>query len=493
MADELDLGLRIHSHIKQQPMLRVAANPYRIGSASSRMVAAFVRMGGESSPWGVAWKLGRRRTEFRFAPEPRNRAAVQEMLIDFANALDGHFEDGELDLPQLFLPGATHVEMIHFLAIRHTRGTIGDERMLPVLQRMGRRCYELFEATRNRNRTHCLDMTAVLRRLYAFPCEPAREAHLGYLVSWLEPGNKSLAAREAERLTVSTSIDPRVEGEMEKPVAAYGAGDPHAAKLIGAMLEKELARRIDLTIRAIEAATDAADENPGVDSLVEASRGDIARFSEREATRRPGDIGGGAGMTGHAMGDAANFAGFEADQIAAQRALVPHDHLLQTQLIESGSGVEGSVQEIVRVAKGRTHRIQIDLACPDETLVRFRVGDKLVGTTPPATNTEWQVEAIDQDAGHRRIRLISSKALAMDQAPRNGSEGVRFCSLEDPSLKLRLLSKIREASSDDPDDQTLGQWILEGVQGRRDAADPPAAEELDLTGAAQKEDRDAEV
>jgi hypothetical protein len=81
----------------------------------------------------------------------------------------------------------------------------------------------------------------------------------------------------------------------------------------------------------------------------------------------------------------------------------------------------------------------------------------------------------------------------LDQAPRCHSEGVRFCSLEDPSLKLRLLSKVREASSDDPDDQTLGQWILERVQGRRDAADPPAAEELDLTGASQKEDQDADV
>ena len=133
MADDTEVGLRLIAHLRQEPILRVAANPYRIGDVDRRMVAAFVRMGGESSPWGVGWKIGSGKPEFRFAPEPRNRTAVQTMLLDFARALDGHFEDGELELPQLFLPGPTHAEMLHFLAIRHACRT----RILPAVRRNG--------------------------------------------------------------------------------------------------------------------------------------------------------------------------------------------------------------------------------------------------------------------------------------------------------------------------------------------------------------------
>lgn len=491
MADDTDIGLRLLAHLKQEPILRVASNPYRIGDTASRMVAAFVRMGGESSPWGVAWKIGRGKTQFRFAPEPRNRAAVQDMLVDFARALDDHFADGELDLPQLFLPGPTHAEMLHFLAIRHTRGTTGDAGMLADLQRMGRRCYQLFDATNNANRTHCLDMTAVLRRLYAFPCEPAREAHLGYLMAWLGSGDRALAAREAERLPVSTSIDPDIERGIAKAVAEHGAGQKSAANAIGAVIEQELMRRIDLTLRSLTAAADAVDENPGVQSIVNASREEIDRFVDREADRAPGDISGGPGLTGHVVSDAAGFAGFEADQIAASRALVPHDPLLQAKSIESGSGIEGSVLDVTRQQRNRTHRVLIEMECAADTLIRFRVGDSLVATTHPATDTQWQVEGIDQMADHRRVRLVSAKALPMDQVPSEGTDGVRFCSLEDHGLKLRLCGKVREAVSDDPSHPTPGQWILDAVQARRDVADLPAVNELELSGTAPAEDPDA--
>lgn len=491
MAEDTEVGLRLIAHLRQEPILRVAANPYRIGDVDRRMVAAFVRMGGESSPWGVGWKIGRGNPEFRFAPEPRNRTAVQSMLLDFARALDGHFEDGKLELPQLFLPGPTHAEMLHFLAIRHARGTIGDKAALATLQRMGRRCYQLFDATINKNRTHCLDMTAVLKRLYAFPCEPAREAHLGYLMAWLLPGDRAMEAREAERLPVSTSIDPDVERGMERAVSDFNAGSTAAADSIGAMLRTEIMRRIDLTTLAIEAASESLDENAGVPGIVAASRREVREFSDRERTRAPGDTSGGPGLTGHVVADAAGFAGFEADQNAANRTLVPHDHLLQGTTIESGSGIEGSVVEVSRVAQRWGDRYWLEVECQSETLIRFRVGDSLVATTQPATDTEWKVEAIVHMENHRRIRLASTKSLDLDRVPADGADAVRFCGLEDAGLKIRLCEKVREAESDDPSRPTPGQWILDELQTRRRETEPSGAEELDLSGTIAAEDPDA--
>jgi hypothetical protein len=491
MVDELDIGLRLLAHLRQKPMLRVSSNPRRIGDEECRMVAAFVRMGGESSPWGVAWKTGSGKMEFRFAPEPRNRAAVQDMLLDFAQALDCHFEDGELDLPQLFLPGPTHVDMLHFLAIRHARGTIGDPATLAILQRMGRRCYQLFDATKNRNRTHCLDMTSALRDICVFPCEPAREAHLGLLVAWLSPGNREAAARKAEAMPVSTSIDPELERRIQPEIKRHHRGEAGADAKIGAILEAELARRIDLTIRAVELAAVAVDENPGVDRIIEASRGEIARFSEHEAQRTPVNVNGGPGLTGHVLADASGFVSFEADQIAAHRSLVPHDRVLQAKLIDSGSGIEGMVHSIARRVVGRSPRIQVELNCRADILVRFRVGDKLVATTAPATETDWQVEAIEQFADHRRIRLISIKGLPIDLVPGVGTPGMRFCNLEEAGLKTRLLAKLREASADEGQPPTPGQWILERLQAGTESGASAAPDELDLTGAELSEADDA--
>ena len=490
MADDLEVGFRLLAHLRQEPVLRVAANPHRIGDEHCRMVAAFVRMGGESSPWGVAWKVADAKTEVRFAPEPRNRTAVQDMLVDFARALDDHFEDGEADLPQLFLPGPTHVDMLQFLAIRHARGKIGTPQTLALLQRMGRRCYQLFDATKNRNRTHCLDMTSVLRSIYAFPCEPAREAHLGLLVAWLEAADKVAAAHAAEMLPVSTSIDPEIERRIQQEIERHRRGDPGAAPKIGRVIAAELERRIDVTARAIRAAASAVDENPGVARIVDASLGEMTRFTDREAQRTPGDLAGGPGITGHALADASGFVGFEADQIAAHRALVPHDRMLQAQLIDSGSGIEGAVHSVGRRPVGKSSRVQLELDCPMDILVRFRVGDKLVATTKPATETDWQVEAMEQVGDHRRIRLISARALSMDLVPPAGTPDARFCSLEDAGLKVRLLGKVREASSPEGQPPTPGQWILERLHASGEDRESAGRDELDLEGSALGETDD---
>ena len=77
----------------------------KTAGANERMLLAFVKMGGETRPWGVAWKLGGKQTQFRSVPEPRMRADVDEMIAELGAVLAHHFQH-----PAFTDPNATEAE-----------------------------------------------------------------------------------------------------------------------------------------------------------------------------------------------------------------------------------------------------------------------------------------------------------------------------------------------------------------------------------------------
>jgi hypothetical protein len=482
-----DTILRIRAHLASKPVLRTKMCPVRIGPPECRMAVAFVRMGGESSPWGVGWKIGGDHAEIRFVPEPRNRASVQEMLRDFAEALEGHFRNPELELPQVILPGPTHTEMLHVLALRHANARSGDPALLQSLSRMGRRCFDLFDAASNRNRTHCLDMTTVLRAMFAFPCEPVREAHLGYLIGWFDPTAPAEGARLAEALPVSTSLDPTFEAQLAEHLDAYhrAKGDPSAAHApaaaMGELLSESLNHRIGLTCSAIDIALQACTENPGVEQIVQASQRALNAFEEREANRQEGSSPGVPGGKGHPLNDARALAFFEADQVAAQQSLAMHDEEIQCQLIDSGSGIEGNVKAVCEIPNGRSRRMQMDVEAPIGDLMRMRIGDDVTCVTGRASGSQWLITAISETHEHRRITLVSKAKLAAADAPSENSRTIRLCRLEKPELRRRLagqISKVADAVQDQP---LRGRWILDAVMAT-ESAQSQDTPELDLAG-----------
>ena len=54
------------------------------------LVVAFVRMGGESSPWGVAFGHPGRKPDVLMVPEARTRDYVADMMAEFAPVLLRH-------------------------------------------------------------------------------------------------------------------------------------------------------------------------------------------------------------------------------------------------------------------------------------------------------------------------------------------------------------------------------------------------------------------
>ncbi|MFM2237987.1 MAG: hypothetical protein RL389_334, partial [Actinomycetota bacterium] len=103
---------------------RVSGNP---------IVVAFVRMSAESRPWGIAYgRAHDAEPNFLTVPDPRGKETVEEMMDTFAKWFleevgVENFSKSPLDravnnskgLPQIWFPGSSHVEMLHFLQYQY--------------------------------------------------------------------------------------------------------------------------------------------------------------------------------------------------------------------------------------------------------------------------------------------------------------------------------------------------------------------------------------
>src|SRR5262249_17642568 len=195
-----------------------------------RLVLAFVRMGGEAAPWGVAWRLGSNAPNFLTVPEPRDRDLVAGMMAKFAPVLLNHLGHprwgGRYDpngtTPQLWLRNPTHVEMLHHVNYAYTNARAGERDRVEVLRALGRAAGFLFRESCRPGQVITMDASRVLGAAFTFPAEDVRQAHLGFLLAWLLPRRsreqRMRAAAEAEQLSVATSLDPAVENSLEHAV-----------------------------------------------------------------------------------------------------------------------------------------------------------------------------------------------------------------------------------------------------------------------------------
>ena len=125
--------------------------PFSRVADSDRLVMAFVRMGGEASPWGVALGRPDQAPAVHTVADPRNRDAHADFVTAFAATVLEHAghpvhvgapeePSGERVFPrevlrrrQLWVPGPTHLEMLHLLDFRYTLAATGEEDRLRTL------------------------------------------------------------------------------------------------------------------------------------------------------------------------------------------------------------------------------------------------------------------------------------------------------------------------------------------------------------------------
>lgn len=358
---------------------------------SQILIVAFVRMGGESAPWGVAFGPPGRKPTILSIPEPRTRDDVAAMVFDFAPALLTHvlhprFSAGggtgprggpipTLPARQVWLPNKSHLEMLHCLAYTYHRTRYGAENRREMLQALARACGWLFREGQRVGQTVTMVATDVLSEAFTFPADDVRQGHLGFLLAWLQTRGgrsaRSAAADLAEREAISTSLDPEFERtELQPLVEAYNesrrdddaAGMEKAARRLKAALELELLRRWRLTESAIGVIeADKRRENAGVARLMKASQDEHFRQYLR-IEHKFDDAEDGPPFTPspetdrHPAAAGARYYVCASSQELRDRLLVHDDREMQAELVAVGDAIDGVIVELEEEKVGRkTH------------------------------------------------------------------------------------------------------------------------------------------
>jgi hypothetical protein len=340
-------------------------------------------MGGESAPWGLAFGRPNKAPTILSVPEPRTRDDVAEMINRFAPVLLTHLHHPQhspfgpdpeqpVPLPQVWLPNDSHLEMLHHLAYAYTFNRAQDLTRRKKLRALGHACGWLFREAHRPGQMVVMVASHVLREAYTFPAETTRQGHLGFLLAWLRTAGgrdaRTAAAEEAERLPVSTSLDPLDEREELQPYVDMfneGRNDGNAAQTdrgrthVEKFLCSELTRRFDLvveTMRALE--TDKRVENRYLDKLIQESMKEHTLQYRRLEARHDDAEDGPAFIPSPETDRYPAAAGSryyvqQASEELRDLLLVHDDREMQAQLIAAGEAIAGTIADVSDEGEGR--------------------------------------------------------------------------------------------------------------------------------------------
>jgi len=436
-----DVMARLQAHLRGEPVPTGATLPFARVSDEERLIVAFVRMGGESLPWGIAHGCPGDEPTLLTVPEPRNRDLVAAMCARFTRALDRHLphpsvaSEAEIaQLPvdrQLWVPGASHLEMLHLLALRYTRARKGDADRVAVLNRLGRAAGFLLREACRPGQTRVLDAAAVLRELWAVPAEDARQAHLGFSLAWHGPGDSDVrraAAREAEARSVGVTMDPDVENEDLEPLveAWNGAGDPSSRDRIAAriadILEPELRRRFERTEAAVRLVdADPRVANPELGAMQSVALEELRRQYWEVEVSLLGDEDAFIAdpETDHyPPGAASRFFAHERSAEEWDGALVHGDGDLVARLLETGDAVEGTLRRVVDENPGRGRTPVWTVVASAASPLRLRVGSRVCPVGQRKRVGRVRSVSLVDDERHLEIEIQGGKTRrAIPDAP----------------------------------------------------------------------------
>jgi hypothetical protein len=396
---------RLQAFAKGKPLPRGATIHFPIAEPKDTLLLAFVKMGGESAPWGVAWTTPGKKPSVLCVGEPRNRDLVADMMAEFAPVLLEHVfhpEYSEIQigasrqprpLRQIWLPNSTHVEMLHFLSYAYTFAKTGTAERRARLNALGRAAGWLFRESQRPGQVLVMAATEALRESYTFPAEDIRQGHLGFLMAWLETKGgrdaRAAAAAAAEQEAVATNMDPAVEREtLESMVDAFNEartnGDDRSRKrvegTIGAVLEGQLRRRVELTERAYERLrNESRRTNKAVDELLKMAQ-DEHWFQYMRTERRLLDGSGepvfipSPETDRHPFVAGARYFLHEKFETLRDAYLLEDDAEMQQEAIASGLALRGRIVKVSDDGEGKKTRPVWTVETDFDVSLRLREG-----------------------------------------------------------------------------------------------------------------------
>jgi hypothetical protein len=474
-----DVVRRLRAYEAGRPLPRGEALQIPLPDDDDLLIVAFLRMGGEALPWGVALGWPDRKPDILTVAEPRNRDLVAGIMVEFAPRLLAHLRhpnhsddaisgpEHRRPLRQVWLPNVTHLEMLHHLAYAYTFAQRGAAERL---NELGRAANWLFQEAQRPGQVTVMVAADVLRNAFTVPAEDARQGHLGFLLAWLgTPGGRDArhrAATEAERRSIATNLDPDLERDsLEKLVTQWNEGrdrpDQTARAGIERQIEKllrpELERRFELTRRALRLLRDDPRRvNGGVPVLEEASRSEHwYRYLRIE--RQIHDPADGPPFVPspetdrHTAAAAARFFTHEESEEVAAGALIHDDREVQADAIAAGDAFRGQIVEIQDEGNGRSSIPVWTLADEHGGPLRLREGSAVcVVGLPGRTGTIRDIKQAPNGSRRFEVEITSWKRARTER-------GRRVPAADDPSL--RGLELVMVAKSEGGLSRRKGQKV----------------------------------
>jgi hypothetical protein len=268
--------------------------------------------------------------------------------------------------------------------------------------------------------------TDALRSTYVFPAEEVRQAHLGYLLAWLETTGKRAtrlaAAQVAEEHSISISLDPAIEREELDPLVAQwndktsSSKSQNAAKAkINEILGRELHERFKLVERTIvHLRNHGPRENAGVRLLADATM-EEHWYQYLRMELRHNDSQDGVAFTPSPETDrspaaaASRYLVQQSSEDFHLAALIHDDAKLQRESLLSGDGIRGKCTAVRDVGQGKAIQAIWTIDVPEIAPLRIREGSKLCRVGVP--KRELQVQSIARkDANTVQVELLVTGA-----------------------------------------------------------------------------------
>jgi hypothetical protein len=488
---------RLRAYHAGRPLPRGQTLRVHVADDANLLVLAFLRIGGESRPWAVAYGHPNRKPTLLSVPEGRDRDLVARMMFRFAPVLLEHLRTPgftpaspssaeELKpLRQVWLPNPSHLDMLHHLAFAYTYTRWGDE-MRDTLNAFGRACQWLYAESQRPGQQHVMLGTDALRAVYTFPAEDARQGHLGYLLRWLGEGSRDErldAAITAERKSIATTMAPTTESDRLEPALTRWTeakrGDDEramtaAAREISPVLYAELEYRFALTVQAVERLRgDGRQPNRGLSELVDAGAkeqwdnhtniergfrdepGGFRRFVALETDRYPAQA-------------AHRYHGHEASAARVEAVLLHDDQELLAEVLASGEAFRGTIVDARDDGTGRATVPVWTVHQPFASPMRLRGGSYvcLLGH-PQRTAVIREVRDAD-DGGYDFVVEITNRKLAVkgasgqDAIPPADSRwrGIDVVFVQTSAADLATTKSFRVFKKDGP-----GAWLTHATPG----------------------------
>lgn len=492
MSAARNIARKLRAWEDGRPIPRYRSLHQAIVAPDKALIVAFVRMAGESRPWGIAWGTAAGTPTIQFVPDGRIRDDVSTLVANFGEELLAHMQvhnwsydpapkDADpSSLVQIWLPNGQHVEMLHQLNYTYSQTKYGG-RDIEILRATGRLAGWLFRESARAGQQHIVAASDALSSAFVFPAQDVRTAHLGYQLAWLttegDLDTRGAAAGKAEGLAVSPTMDPTLDrDQLEDLVQRWnaarrgGSGASDEARAIEEILDAELRRRWHLTEAAYQLlAADERGENTGIHGLVKSAQDEFWNQHQRIEINL-NDPAGGPAFVAHPETDfhgssaASRYLTYSAADESYVGHLIHGDEGLVADALDDGRAFEGTVVSTEVIEEGRARHPEWTLRLDPSTPHRLRENTRLAPIGSPGHSaTVTSLEATDSDL-FVRIRWTDRKTKPLSEPTEaNPSEDVWVGAtltfvLSDAASLTRLRSRRVWAARNGP-----GAWLTHGV------------------------------